>query len=118
MYDGVVTVTDVSTRQHRGEFAYLSSCKTAVGGINLLDEVTTFAAALSYAGYRHVIATLWSVGDRQAAQIAEEVYARLVSGGHLNADNAAEALHHAVRALRDEHPERPAIWTPLVHTGP
>ncbi len=118
MYDGMVTVTDVSARQYRGEFAYLSGCKTAVGGVNLPDEAITLAAAMHYTGYRHVIATLWSVLDRQAAQVAEAVYSRLVRDQRLDAGNAAEALHHAVRALRAEHLDQPSIWTPFAHTGP
>lgn len=118
LYDDVVTVTDVSARQYRGEFAYLSGCKTAVGGVNLPDEAITLAAALHYTGYRHVIATLWSVQDRQAAQVAEDVYAKLIHDGRLDASNAAEALHQAVRALRDKHRDQPSVWTPFAHTGP
>ncbi|GGM86445.1 hypothetical protein GCM10007977_105420 [Dactylosporangium sucinum] len=118
LYDGVLTVTDFSARQYDGEFAYLSGCKTAVGGVHLPDEAITLAAALHYTGYRHVIATLWSVNDLHAAQIAEDVYGTLIVGGVLDPRDAARALHDAVRALRAAYRDRPSVWTPFAHTGP
>jgi CHAT domain len=116
--DGPLTVTDLSAGQYGGEFAYLSGCKTAVGGVNLPDEAITLAAALHYTGYRHVIATLWSVWDQEAAQVATDVYRALAPNGVLHADHAARALHDAVRRLRAERRDRPSVWTPFAHTGP
>jgi hypothetical protein len=118
IYEDTLTVTDLSAQQYRGEFAYLSGCKTALGGVSLPDEAITLAAALHYTGYRHVIATLWSVWDAEAAQVAKDVYAELVAGGGLDARNAAGALHTAVSRLRDGHRDRPSVWTPFAHTGP
>lgn len=118
MQDGPLTVTDLSSQTHRGDFAYLSGCKTALGGADLPDEAITLAAALHYTGFRHVIATLWSVWDEEAAQVAEEVYRSIVHDGRLHADKAAEALHHAVRGLRTARPGTPSVWTPFAHTGP
>lgn len=116
--DGALTVTDLSAQPYRGEFAYLSGCKTAVGGVDLPDEAITLAAALHYTGFRHVIATLWTVGDEPAAQVAADVYAALVRDGDLTADDAAPALHAAVRRLRDAHRDRPSVWMPFAHIGP
>jgi hypothetical protein len=118
VHDGALTVTDLSSQQYHGEFAYLSGCKTAVGGVSLPDEAITLAAALHYTGYRHVIATLWSVFDAQAARVAEDVYTDLVHHGELRADDAAPALHRAVHRLREAFPDRPSVWTPFAHTGP
>jgi len=118
VHDGPLTVTDLSSQRYRGEFAYLSGCKTAVGGVNLPDEAITLAAALHYTGYRHVIATLWSVWDDDAAQVAEDVYTAMVSDGVLHGERAAEALHHAVRSLRAAKPGQLSVWTPFAHTGP
>jgi CHAT domain-containing protein len=86
--------------------------------VDLPDEAITLAAALHYTGYRHVIATLWSVWDAEAAQVAEDVYNALVSDGELQAAGAARALHDAVNRLRAGHPDRPSVWTPFAHTGP
>jgi CHAT domain len=118
VHDGRLAVTDLSSQQYRGEFAYLSGCKTAVGGVNLPDEAITLAAALHHTGYRHVIATLWSVSDTEAAQVADDVYSALVHDGGPRADGAALALHRAVRQLRDRFRGTPSAWTPFAHIGP
>jgi CHAT domain-containing protein len=102
----------------RGEFAFLSACKTQTGGVLLLDESITLAAALHYVGWQQVIATVWSVSDQAAAEIAEHLYPRLVSDGRLNPRRAAEALHHAVRQLRDTRPYPLSRWALFLHTGP
>jgi hypothetical protein len=118
LYDGMLTVADISAQHYRGEFAFLSACKTATGGIHLPDEAITLAAALHYTGYRHVIATLWSVYDAVAADVTEAVYTDLTSGGAFTPARSAYALHRATRELRDAHRDRPSVWTPFTHTGP
>ncbi len=116
--DGMLTIADVSTRQHTGDFAFLGACKTATGGVDLPDEAITLAAALHYTGYRHVIATLWSVVDEYAHQVTKSVYRSLVKDAVLDSDRAAWALHDAVRTLREGHRGKPSVWTPFTHTGP
>ncbi|MFI5911989.1 CHAT domain-containing protein [Dactylosporangium sp. NPDC051541] len=118
LYDGSLTIADLSRHAHRNEFAFLSACKTATGGANLPDEAITLAAALHFTGFRHVIATLWSVGDRTAAEVAAAVYQDLAAGGTLHPDRSAIALHRAVRALRRRSGRDLAAWIPFVHIGP
>ncbi|MEU5198589.1 CHAT domain-containing protein [Streptomyces scabiei] len=115
---GRLTVTDLGRDEYRGDFACLSACKTATGGVTLPDEVITLAAALHFTGYRHVIATLWSVYDPTAAEITTRLYERLTDSGTFAPDGAAHALHQAVRDLRERHLEHPSVWIPFTHTGP
>jgi CHAT domain-containing protein len=117
LYDQRLTIADIGTGQYRGDFAFLSACKTATGGVSLPDEAITLAAALHYAGYRHVIGTLWSVHDRTAADVAATVYAALTAAGTFEPDRAAAALHQAVRNLRAAGKPL-SRWTPFTHTGP
>lgn len=115
--DGTLTVTRLSAVQYSGELAFLSACRTATGGVDLPDEVITLAAALNYTGYRHVVATLWSVDPAIAADVTSAVYAEMITGRTFEPDRSAFALHHAVRALRDGG--RPLDeWLPFTHTGP
>lgn len=118
LYDGMLTFADVITGQYHGEYAFLSACKTATGGLKLADEVVTIASALHYTGYRHVIASSWSVLGSKAANLTEAVYADLTSDGAFKPERAAWALHRAVRQLRDTHPDQPSAWMPFTHTGP
>lgn len=118
LYDQSLSIADVMALNHPGEFAFLSACKTAVGGVALADEAITLAAALHYAGYRHVIGTLWSVYDSTAAEVSEGVYRRIVDGGALKVDRSSYALHEAVRVIRDSGEHSLSAWMPFVHIGP
>ncbi|MET7422962.1 CHAT domain-containing protein [Dactylosporangium sp. NPDC005555] len=116
---GMVSVIDLTRLRHGGgEFAFLSACMTAVGGTLNPDEVITVASALQHTGWRHVIATLWTIQDDYAPLIAERVYREMLrSDGTLDAGLAAAALHTTIRRLRQEKPNDPGIWAPFVHTG-
>lgn len=59
-------------------------------------------------------------GDGAAAhpKVADAVYARLTTTGQADPSHAAEALHHALRRLRDTHLEDPLVWAPYIHIGP
>lgn len=118
LHDSILTIADISARQHQGEFAFLSACMTAVGGVTLPDEAITLAAALHYTGYRQVIGTMWTVYDQTAADVAEAVYGDLTSTGRFKPDRAALALHKAIRDLRDAKRLSASDWSPFTHTGP
>ncbi|MDX6295214.1 MAG: hypothetical protein QOH50_4289 [Kribbellaceae bacterium] len=118
LHDGTLTVQNIGAGTYQGEFAFLSACKTATGGLDLADELITPAAALQYAGYRQVVATLWSVYDPTAADVVESVYTELTGNGRFDSRGAAQALHRVVRRLRDRYPASPSVWTPFIHVGP
>jgi len=78
------------------------------------------AAAFQLAGFPHVIATLWEVPDTTAVTVADTFYTHL----HTHPDDptpdtnrAAHALHHAIRALRDQYPNLPSLWAAYLHAG-
>jgi CHAT domain-containing protein len=80
--------------------------------------VINVAAAMQYAGWRHIIGTLWSMWDDAASGIARDVYDTLTAEGRFEPARSAAALHAAVRGLRRRHPLRPSVWAPFVHIGP
>ncbi|MFF7241758.1 CHAT domain-containing protein [Streptomyces collinus] len=116
--DGLLTTGEIATDHRHRDFAFLSACKTALGGLLLPDESMTLSAALHYTGYRHVIGTLWSVRDDVAADVAEKVYRELWQDDVFRPDRAATALHGAIRSLRDASPHEPSHWMSFTHTGP
>src|ERR1039457_6484650 len=118
LYDGMISFDDLIARRHHGEYAFLSACKTATGGLSLADEAITIASALHYTGYRHVIATSWTVPDSKASELANSVYAFLTPDGVFSPGRTALALHHAVRSLRDAYSATPSVWMSFTHTGP
>lgn len=119
LYDQTLTVATLSNlRPDQAEFAFLAACKTAVGGAGMPDEAINLTAALQYAGYSHVIGTLWSVSDRAAVRVTNAVYGALHSTGRVDPKGVAKDLHHAVRAERVKFRSHPWAWAPFLHAGP
>jgi hypothetical protein len=119
LYDGPLTVADLAALHlEQADLAYLSACQTAAGDMRLPDEAIHLAAAMQLLGYRHVIATLWTIADNPAPAIADIIYARLTATGHPDPSRAAHALHEAVTTLRHHYPDQPLIWVPYIHIGP
>ena len=99
-----------------------STCRPAVppspSPRNCWTRPSTSPPRSSFAGSRHVIGTLWDVGNAVAADIAATFYTGLrTSTGIIDTDRAAFALHHAVRAVRDKFPHTPSLWASHLHAG-
>jgi CHAT domain-containing protein len=111
-----LTVADVARlRLDDARLAFLSACSTARPGGQLTDEAIHLASAFQLAGYRHVIATLWPIGDQHAVNISADIYTTLaVTGEH----DAATAVHTAVRQMRQRWGwDSPSVWASHVHAG-
>ncbi|MER5629211.1 CHAT domain-containing protein [Streptomyces nitrosporeus] len=116
--DHPLTVAGISRLDLTGaELAYLSACHTARTAFTAVDEALHLAGGLQIAGFRHVVATLWSIDDTVSARIAEHVYAGLGAPRPV-ADRAAYAVRDAVRATRDRYPLAPSLWAAHLHAGP
>ncbi|KAE9406224.1 TPR-like protein [Gymnopus androsaceus JB14] len=102
------------------QLAVLSACQTATGDENLPEEAVHLAAGMLAVGYPSVIATLWSIGDKEAPIIADKVYANLLghSGQKKSKMTPAYALHEATKNLRKEVGETNFVkWVPFIHLG-
>ena len=101
------------------QLAYLSACSTALTrAAELIDEAIHLTAAFQLAGFPHVIGTLWEIDDTIAATIADTFYTHLrTRPDTLDTRHAADALHHAVRAVRDTYPRTPSLWAAHLHAG-
>ena len=108
------------------DLAFLSACQTSAGEITLSDEAVHLAAGMLAAGYRRVVATMWSIGDRHAPEVATDFYQYLWDrraegcGKGFDASESAYALHHATQELRSRlgDSERSLLtWVPYVHFG-
>lgn len=114
--DGDLSALAIATlRLAGGELAYLSSCEGAVPGTQVPDEPLHLALAFQIAGYRNVIATLWSVSDLGAAKVTQAIYRRLARDGPIEADGTALALRAVILELRDRYPHE--IWAAYLHAG-
>jgi CHAT domain-containing protein len=102
----------------KAEFAFLSACQTMTGKETLSDEAVHIAGGMMLAGYRGVVATMWSIEDDLAPKVADEFYEHIMEDDR-RPDNrkAAEALHFAIQRPRKGGNIPLISWIPFVHLG-
>ncbi|KAF8148281.1 CHAT domain-containing protein [Crassisporium funariophilum] len=116
----------IKKRLPAADLAFLSACQTSTGDEKLSEEAVHLAAGMLAAGYQGVIATMWSIQDKYGPRMAQDIYGQLLGlsvtgeGKGLDSSNAALALHHTARRIRDELGDSEAsllVWVPYVHLG-
>ncbi|PPQ77256.1 hypothetical protein CVT26_005815, partial [Gymnopilus dilepis] len=127
LYDGPLKLSEIMKKNlPNAELAFMSACQTSVGDESLPEEVVHLAAGMLTAGYRSVIATMWSISDAHAPDVAEDFYKCLLNDETadgvvgLDITGSAQALHIAVQALRrklGDSTEALLKWIPYVHFG-
>ncbi|KZO96294.1 hypothetical protein CALVIDRAFT_515109 [Calocera viscosa TUFC12733] len=116
LHDGPLRLSSIMDLHVNGEFAFLSACHTARLSALLPDESMHLAAGMQIAGFQGVLGTVWGMADRDGPALTEMFYDRLLREGRpLDARNAAEALHHCIKKLRDHIPL--CRWGAFVHFG-
>jgi CHAT domain-containing protein len=121
--DGGLSLSRIaSLRLEEAEFAFLSACRSASGSDVLPDEAMHIAAAMQVAGYRGVVAKMWSMLDWVGPEIVPEFYNRLLKVPDVDVSSgAAAALREAVISLRmRKGPDEkiPAIaWANFISIG-
>ena len=127
LHDGRLELSDIMEQKFAvRELAFLSACQTSTGTEKLSEEAVHLAAGMLAAGYRSVVATMWSIKDQYGPVIAESFYKDLMERGKtsgkpgLDSSSAAQALHHAIQNVRDklgDSEQGLLTWVPYVHFG-
>jgi CHAT domain-containing protein len=119
LQDGDLTLEEIiKLKLPKAEFAFLSACQTIAGDEKLSDEAVHIAGGMLLAGFRGVVATMWSIQDELAPEVTDEFYAHLMQEGQRpDSRKAAEALHLSVQMLRKRRDVRFIDWIPFVHLG-
>ncbi|KAJ7607769.1 CHAT domain-containing protein, partial [Roridomyces roridus] len=100
------------------DFVFLSACQTAMGDSKLQEESVHLAAGMLLAGYKGVIATMWTIMDQDAPQVAKDVYGHMLEVSPPDTTKAAEALHIAIQKLREGPNGKSFLhWVPYIHFG-
>ncbi|GAA2809663.1 CHAT domain-containing protein [Saccharopolyspora taberi] len=98
------------------EFCYLGQTATAADTPSA--AAVNLAESLGFAGYNHVVGTLWEVDEDVATEVHAEVYETVFGAEDGGTDHSAYALHEAARRLRHQAPDNPERWSAHVHVGP
>jgi CHAT domain-containing protein/Tfp pilus assembly protein PilF len=111
--DGQLTVREVynTLRLTQVDLVVLSACESTGGEVSDGDEIVGLTRAFIFAGTPSVIATLWSVRDKQTGLLMEHFYTHLRAGA-----SKAAALQKAQQAVRKIYPH-PYYWGAFVLTG-
>jgi len=127
LHDGQLKLVEIMKQKFAvRELAFLSACQTSTGDNKLSEEVVHLAAGMLAAGYRSVVATMWSIKDKFGPIVAESFYKDLMERGKisgqpgLDGSHAARALHHAIQDLRmtlGGTEQDLLTWVPYVHFG-
>ncbi|KAG9075179.1 hypothetical protein FRC06_010233 [Ceratobasidium sp. 370] len=119
LHNGPLSLSTITQKQLKhADLAFLSACQTATGDPELPEEAVHLAAGMIMAGYRRVIATMWSIHDMDAPLVADKFYAYMLDDRMPNTNKAAKALHYAVGCLQvDSGVKEFTRWAPFIHIG-
>jgi CHAT domain-containing protein len=119
LQDGHLTLEEIiKLNLPKAELAFLSACQTTTGDENLSEEAVHIAGGMLLAGYRGVVATMWSIRDDLAPEVTDKFYAHIMQDGERpDSRKAAEALHLSVQKLRKKEGVSLTDWIPFVHLG-
>jgi tetratricopeptide (TPR) repeat protein len=109
--DGFLRLDEVTRLKLNADLVVLSACETGKGRLYAGEGVTGLARAFLYAGSRGVVCSLWSVDDRETANLMTQMYAGLKDG-----KPAADALRAAKLAMIREG-KAPVFWAPFILIG-
>lgn len=96
------------------EMVVLSACNTGLGKYLNGEGVMSLARALTYAGVRSSVASLWQVPDKESAELMTLFYTYLSKGKPKD-----EALMLAKRTFIEKYPMKthPYYWAGFILTG-
>ena len=111
--DGLLQMSEIYGLGLSANLVVLSACQTALGREITGEGLIGLSRAFFYAGARSVVATLWNLNDRFAAEFVERFY-RELNQGH----SSEEALRRAKLAYVN-HPRysHPFYWSSLIMMG-
>lgn len=109
-----LSIEEIYTLDLPLDLVVLSACNTGNGAIKSGEGVQSLSRALTYAGVRSTVVSLWEVPDRETSVIMEGFYKNIKKGMHKD-----EALTMAKRAFLEDNPLKthPFYWAGFTING-
>jgi len=105
---------DIYNLRLNADLVVLSACQTGIGKLRRGEGIISLSRAFAYAGAKSIIATLWSVKDKESKDFILSFYR------HLKKKSAAEALWEARREFLSTHKgeaTHPYYWAGFIGMG-
>ena len=115
LYDGLLEVAELFNMQLNSEMVVLSACETGIGKLHRGEGVSSLARAMTYAGARSIITSLWQVNDKASAQIMRFFYEEIASGKEK--DDALRTAKLRYLEESDQLSAHPAYWAAFAPIG-
>jgi CHAT domain-containing protein/Flp pilus assembly protein TadD len=111
--NGFLRLHDLYALSLNARLVVLSACSTALGTETPGEGLIGLARGFLHAGADEVLASLWEVNDRASAELMQQFYTRLLSGGRSPSGALRDAQQWMRRDPRRQHPYYWAGWTVL-----
>ena len=109
--DGRLGADELLRMHFAANLVVLSACSSASGGVLTGEGLQGLTAPFIEAGASSVVATLWQIHDRDAAQFVRLFYNELATG-----ETVGNALNRAKLRARAENVS-PGVWAAFTLTG-
>jgi CHAT domain-containing protein len=111
--DGILYAGEIYTLDLCSDLVVLSSCESGIGKLVKGEGMIGLTRGFLYAGARNVIASLWKVQDRAAAELMIDFYHHALQG-----ESYKEALQKAkIKFIHSREKANPALWSGYVLYG-
>ncbi len=109
-------INDLYHLRLNADMVVASACETGVGELKRGEGVLSLARAFTYAGAKSLVTTLWSVSDRETAELMTLFYEQL----HLEADKDValwQAKKNYIRSHKTDGKAHPFYWASFLPIG-
>lgn len=112
--DGLLQVSEIANLSLSADLVVLAACRSHVGRLVRGEGLLSLGRAFIHAGARAIVATSWTVDDRETAWLMREFYRALQNG--LAPDEALQRAQRRALAAGSRHAS-PASWGAFLIIG-
>ncbi|HEY7752169.1 MAG TPA: CHAT domain-containing protein, partial [Ignavibacteriaceae bacterium] len=111
--DGILYANEIYTLNLNADLVVLSACESGLGKIVRGEGIIGLTRALTFAGAKNIVVSLWQVADESTSELMIEFYKNILSG-----KNYSSSLREAkLKLIEDGTYSYPLEWSPFVLIG-